>query len=61
MTETTIVKQQLKIPSTLKALVEALIFAAQEPLSLAQLKAIYTGEVKTTKHAKLKRKRYARL
>ncbi len=46
MTETIIVKQQLKIPSTLKALVEALIFAAQEPLSLAQLKAIYTGEGK---------------
>ena len=46
MTETTAVKQQLKIPSTLKALVEALIFAAQEPLSLAQLKAIYTGEGK---------------
>jgi segregation and condensation protein B len=46
MTETTAVKQQLKIPSTLKVLVEALIFAAQEPLSLAQLKAIYTGEGK---------------
>ena len=46
MTEATTVKQQLKIPGTLKALVEALIFAAQEPLSLAQIKAIYIGESK---------------
>ena len=46
MTETTTVKQQLKIPTTLKALVEALIFAAQEPLSLAQIKAISAGDSK---------------
>ena len=46
MIEATTVKQQLKIPGTLKTLVEALIFAAQEPLSLAQIKAIYIGESK---------------
>jgi segregation and condensation protein B len=32
---------ELDIPSTLKALIEAMIFAAQEPLSIAQIKAIY--------------------
>jgi segregation and condensation protein B len=42
--EATETKQQLAIPATLKALVEALIFAAVEPLSLAQIKAIYAGE-----------------
>lgn len=42
--QTTIEKQVLKIPSTLKALVEALIFAAHEPLSLAQIRSIYQNE-----------------
>lgn len=31
----------LEVPSTLKELIEAMIFAAQEPLSIAQIKAIY--------------------
>jgi segregation and condensation protein B len=39
--QTTIEKEELKIPTTLKALVEALIFAAQDPLSLNQIRAIY--------------------
>ena len=39
--QTTIEKVELKIPTTLKALVEALIFAAQEPLSINQIRAIY--------------------
>jgi segregation and condensation protein B len=42
--QTTIEKEELKIPTTLKALVEALIFAAQEPLSVSQIRAIYHGE-----------------
>lgn len=37
-------KSELSVPTTLKALVEAMIFAAQEPLSIAQMKAIYQGE-----------------
>jgi segregation and condensation protein B len=41
--QTTIEKTELKIPTTLKALVEALIFAAQDPLSLNQIRAIYQG------------------
>jgi len=42
--ETTIGKAELKIPTTFKALVEALIFAAQEPLSINQIRAIYQGD-----------------
>ena len=42
--QTTIEKPELRIPATLKALVEALIFAAQEPLSLNQIRAVYQGE-----------------
>ena len=41
---TTIEKPEIAVPTTLKALVEALIFAAQEPLSIAQIKTIYQGE-----------------
>ena len=33
--------QALRVPSTLKGLIEALVFAAAEPLSVRQLKAIY--------------------
>jgi segregation and condensation protein B len=42
--QTTIEKTELKIPTTLKALVEALIFAAQEPLSINQIRVIYQGD-----------------
>jgi segregation and condensation protein B len=42
--ETTIEKAELKIPTTLKALVEALIFAAQEPLSISQIRTICLGD-----------------
>ncbi len=43
--ETTISNNaELKIPTTMKALIEALIFAAREPLSIAQLRTIYNGE-----------------
>lgn len=42
--QTTIEKTELKIPTTFKALVEALIFAAEEPLSLNQIRSIYQGE-----------------
>jgi segregation and condensation protein B len=42
--QTTIQKSELTIPSTLKALMEALIFAAQEPLSITQIKAVYQGD-----------------
>jgi segregation and condensation protein B len=42
--QTTIEKADLKIPTTLKALVEALIFAAQEPLSISQIRTIYQGD-----------------
>jgi len=38
--QTIIEKAELKIPTTLKALVEALIFAAHEPLSINQIRAI---------------------
>jgi segregation and condensation protein B len=41
--QTTIEKTELKIPTTFKALVEALIFAAEEPLSLNQIRSIYQG------------------
>ncbi len=46
MTEEQIIieKPELKIPTTVKALVEALIFAAQEPLSVSQIRSIYQGE-----------------
>jgi segregation and condensation protein B len=40
----TIEKIALKVPTTFKALVEALIFAAQEPLALNQIRSIYQGE-----------------
>jgi len=40
----TIEQVELKIPTTLKALIEALIFAAQEPLSLNQIRSIYQGD-----------------
>ncbi len=36
-------KPELKVPTTVKVLLEALIFAAQEPLSIHQIKAIYSG------------------
>ena len=42
--QSTIEKAELKIPTTLKALVEALIFAAREPLSINQIRAIYQGD-----------------
>ena len=42
--QTTIEKTELKVPTTFKALVEALIFAAQEPLSVNQIRSIYQGE-----------------
>lgn len=42
--QTTIEKTELKIPTTLKALIEALVFAAQEPLSINQIRSIYQGE-----------------
>jgi segregation and condensation protein B len=45
---TTIEKTETAVPTTLKALVEALVFAAQEPLSLAQIKTIYQGENRNT-------------
>jgi segregation and condensation protein B len=41
---TTTEKQELKVPTTLKALIEAMIFAAHEPLSIDQIKAIYQSE-----------------
>jgi len=42
--QTTIEQVELKIPTTFKALVEALIFAAQEPLSINQIRSIYQGD-----------------
>jgi segregation and condensation protein B len=42
--QTIIEKTELQIPTTLKALIEALIFAAQEPLSVSQIRSIYQGE-----------------
>ncbi len=42
--QTAIEKPELKIPTTVKALVEALIFAAQEPLAVNQIRSIYQGE-----------------
>ena len=42
--QATIEKIELKIPTTLKALVEAMIFAAQEPLSISQIRTVYQGE-----------------
>jgi len=42
--QTTVEKPELKIPTTFKALVEALIFAAQEPLSVSQIRSIYQDE-----------------
>ncbi|MCX7984743.1 MAG: SMC-Scp complex subunit ScpB [Bacteroidetes bacterium] len=44
--ETTTQNFELKIPTTLKALVEALIFAAHEPLSIAQIRSIYHSDSK---------------
>jgi segregation and condensation protein B len=35
---------ELQVPSTLKRLVEALVFAAKEPLTIKQIKDIYEGE-----------------
>lgn len=43
--QTTIEKAELKIPVTLKALVEALIFAAPEPLSVNQIRAIFQDAI----------------
>lgn len=37
---------ELKVPTTIKALIEALIFAAEEPLTVGQIRAIYQGEGK---------------
>ncbi len=34
----------LKVPTTLKSLIEGLIFAAQEPLTLQQMRTVYQGE-----------------
>jgi chromosome segregation and condensation protein ScpB len=42
--QTTIEKVELKVPTTFKVLVEALIFAAQEPLSVNQIRSIYQDE-----------------
>jgi segregation and condensation protein B len=42
--QTIIEKPELQIPTTLKALIEALIFAAQEPLSVGQIRTVYQGE-----------------
>ena len=42
--QTTIERIELKVPTTFKALVEALIFAAQEPLSVNQIRSIYQGD-----------------
>jgi segregation and condensation protein B len=42
--QTIIEKTELQIPTTLKALIEALIFAAQEPLAVSQIRSIYQGE-----------------
>ena len=42
--QTAIEKTELKVPTTFKALVEALIFAAQEPLSISQIRSIYQNE-----------------
>ena len=42
--QTTIEQTELKIPTTVKALVEALIFAAQEPLTINQIRSIYQGD-----------------
>ena len=42
--QTTIEKAALVVPTTFKALVEALIFAAKEPLSINQVRSIYQGE-----------------
>lgn len=44
--ETTTQHIELKVPTTLKALIEALIFAAHEPLTIAQIRSIYQGETK---------------
>nr|MBP8976445.1 SMC-Scp complex subunit ScpB [Bacteroidota bacterium] len=38
---TTSQTEELKVPTTLKALIEALIFAAKEPLSITQIRAIF--------------------
>jgi segregation and condensation protein B len=42
--QATIEKAALIAPTTFKALVEALIFAAKEPLSINQIRSIYQGE-----------------
>jgi segregation and condensation protein B len=35
---------ELQVPTTQKSLVEALVFAAKEPLTISQIRAIYQGE-----------------
>ena len=42
--QTTIEKAAFVVPTTFKALLEALIFAAKEPLSINQIRSIYQGE-----------------
>lgn len=37
-------KKELKIPSTIEALIEALIFAAREPLTVKQIKSIFNAD-----------------
>ncbi len=53
--EVKVEKVELKIPSTLNALIEALIFAAKEPLSLNQIKSIYQADNhnNSTRHIEL--------
>lgn len=46
-------KAELSVPTTLKALIEAMIFAAHEPLSITQIKAIYQGENRTNEARQL--------
>ncbi len=42
--KTTTERAELRVPTSLKALIEGLIFAAHEPLSARQIKAIYDGD-----------------
>ena len=51
--QTTIEKPELKIPTTFKALVEALVFAAREPLSVNQIRAMHQGEIARNDDSKL--------
>ncbi len=44
--KTTTEHEALRVPSSLKALIEGLVFAAHEPLSARQIKAIYEGDLR---------------